>query len=449
MRAKRWFLIASALGMSLIGTGVAGSADESAAAPPSATVTLAFSAPDGGSFSDAAVRVYLKPFNHPDVYVPSLIAQGRTNSDGRFTFVPTDSAEVIAQALVGAGVYPDTTSLEDLSAEELERFPLGVNLIAKGVDRTLRWGASLDLTVPLFEALEVDVPATTDLSFLPSGEMTEDDINEIDFVQCDPIPDPDSGDPFAETEPDPDWEDPGPKPANEDYPACLVPKPEDNTRADSDAPKPINRPVKIFVQSVSTGVNGRVCYRNGTETQTETAVQVGYDGDWGAWKVGGWSYEHSSRGNGTCSPSESADGNGKPGKFHRVRYAEYQFRAWKHTHCNYFGTTCYQERHFEPYGWTGGRGFIGPEVTKPDRDSDLDMRLPDGDDWWKDRKNQARFGAGLSFAGLTLGSQSGYSHATSIWWLSTGRCRKNFLYTGGQLVPKADWRFIYSDSVDC
>ncbi|MPZ93141.1 MAG: hypothetical protein GEU68_16260 [Actinobacteria bacterium] len=75
-------------------------------------------------------------------------------------------------------------------------------------------------------------------------------------------------------------------------------------------------------------------------------------------------------------------------------------------------------------------------------------RFRRGRDFWKDRERSTEFGKGVSLAGLSLESRAGYSDITKLWWLSTGRCRRNFL-SGGGTDPVHAKGMVYSTSRRC
>ncbi len=69
-------------------------------------------------------------------------------------------------------------------------------------------------------------------------------------------------------------------------------------------------------------------------------------------------------------------------------------------------------------------------------------------DFWKDTRRNTEFGRGLVIVGLELNAQTGYSDVTKLWWLSTGRCKRNLLWGGGD-DPGGARGAIYSGSRGC
>jgi hypothetical protein len=213
------------------------------------------------------------------------------------------------------------------------------------------------------------------------------------------------------------------------------------------------RPVRVTHQHLGRGVNGRFCFLNGRDTYTEIAVRLQAGSSWGPWEASGWRRESKSRTYGSCAPSSAAKPRGRRGPFHELwlasyKYYKYRVRVWQ---CDPASGSCIPtyRQEWRPHHWTGGMRLAkGVTLDQPRRRAANSIRLPRNRDFWKDARRNTRFGFGVSIAGIRLESQAGYSSITKLWWLSTRRCRRNYLYGGG--TDPGDARGpIYSKSRGC
>lgn len=172
----------------------------------------------------------------------------------------------------------------------------------------------------------------------------------------------------------------------------------------------------------------------------------------GDWEVGGWKTEQLAREAGSCAPSPAAKTKGKKGPYHKHRRARYEEHKIQSTRvvCGGGPGSCVvlTQQEWKPHHWKGGLGIEKIKLHVPPRTKDNRLPLQHGFDFWKDTRRNTNFGAGIALVGLELNTQTGYSNITKVWWLSTKRCKKNFLWGGGT-DPVAAQGPIYSGSRKC
>jgi hypothetical protein len=365
---------------------------EAPAETPSAS--FVFRSDKGAPLSGATVAVYLEPYTAAASYHAPRIAAGTADSDGRFSFDPAAVPLVQRQAALSA----------DRS--------VNLSIYAADFDRNLF--ATYDEVVPVGRPFARTVATA---NRFPAGAVVS---REALAAQL------------------------GARSLESDAVAAGATE----TRKLAERA----RWVRITQQHLGKGWNGRFCYLTGRNTKTQIAVKVSFGSGWSEWSVGGWRTEASSRRAGSCFPSAAARSRGERGPMHRLRRARYEFHK-VHTDgwvCDPGGGGCIpsDKRRWSPHHWKGGMRFERGRVGQAPKRRGNSFRRRPGSDFWKDHERNTEFGKGVVLVGLELNSISGYSDITKLWWLSTRRCRRNYLWGGGTDPVEARGP-IYSGSRRC
>ncbi|MGH2653327.1 MAG: hypothetical protein ACRDHV_03115 [Actinomycetota bacterium] len=355
-------------------------AEVPAPASTSGPITLNLIRPNQTALANSLVAVYMEPFEPPEEYVPNLLASGRTDAAGRFSFEVPDS-------------------IQSSVAEH------HINALVRAMDPQRRWLVDWTLVLPTSGPATETVPAMIRVSdAFPQVAPSDEEWVGAPTVREEEDTDPDDGDPSESEvvveEPDSD--------------AC--------TQVTADAACALDhavaskrRWVKVTQHHLSKGMKGTFSYLKGRETQTEIAAKVGG----GDWYVGGWVTELKKR-----SDSHEAT---KEGPFHRVWLARYRYVKYHYVFCNEWTAICYDAYHWKPKHWTGGIARSDWVASQPDRDPQYSEKLVGT--YTRDSGQNVTFGMGVHIAGLSLSSQAGYSAITQLTWKKIAGC------------PKARWLF--------
>lgn len=244
--------------------GVLTMAASSGAQTSRAQLSLTLYKPDGSPMSNAAVRVYLLPFDPPARFTPALLAHGRANDDGVFRY-PVDAARLPSKRTVG-GFY---------------------NAQVWAVDPSHDWAAVQSLVVARDSDATRVVRAKFDVSRLaPSTDSQLVDVRSVT------------------------------RQTSGSFAAASRSGSHQGSRADGSVLDTRKRWVKVLAWNVARGMRSTFTYSQGKATRTQVAASGAGSG----WTISGWSLEETDR--------DASGSISKRGPYHKVRYARYRFNKY-------------------------------------------------------------------------------------------------------------------------
>lgn len=343
--------------------------------------------------ANAEVSVYLTPFDPPAEYTPLLLAGGTADSSGVFKGTLTRSGVRGVRGSYGTG----TATL--------------VNAVVMAVDPAARWLVWYDAVLPLDAAFSATYAANADLTLVAPAEASAASDGSIplrDFVTLVSVervdaPDPDGGDPIANTLLT-DWS---------------VPPPVEPQSGHIDETV---RQTKVLEMHVGLGMRGSFTFSEGRATYAQTAVKIGSQN----WSVGGEILEETNR-----TASHTAVHNGG---YHRLRYAGYRWYLYRG--CTRVCTFTWRINH-----WTGDIS----QVASASQPALSQYRIPLQTRFTRDSGQTRVFSGGAYLVGLSLNSRAQYYANTKLVWERISGCalpNKRWLY--GQNADPAVAPTVYA-----
>lgn len=391
------------------------------AAPDTPSVVLVVTQPSGSTVPNAAVAVYLMPFDPPDAYTPERVAFGRADGAGRFTFSLHDHAAVKRQAektvsgevnLLIRAINPHRTR----SANRLTVLP-----VAGRTRMTLHLNSAM-------EPVSAEEVSTSRL--LSSGQVIADTPPpgfSCESVTQDPqpIPGPQDG--------SPPWDA---------HAACQEERQESGSSSGF-----VVRHAKFMNLHLSKGMTGAVTWEKGRGSKTQEAFRMCYplSGGCSVFSAGAMQMEERSRSN-----SITIDRTGRDHRTWRFEYKMKRYRQcveWEWQDAANWGRCKKMKRYFVPHEWTWGSDSKPYRGEQPRMRRGNRIRLPNGVTIRTQSHENKVFGRGMSLFGLSIDSQSNYSEITMLSWTGIPGCRDRFLY-GRRHLPKAA-REIFATSRGC